>query len=149
MVDGGETGAVIEAIVKSHDDAYGLTALASRAGQWRVPRLDILPGKRVRMQIKARDVMIALRQPGDVSALNVNPAVVAEIGPSDGPGVEIKLDCGGEALVARLTRYSEERLSLRAGTPVFAIVKSVSFDRSALGAAWHDIPVADAAAGSQ
>ncbi|MFY9876752.1 MAG: molybdenum ABC transporter ATP-binding protein [Rhodomicrobium sp.] len=149
MVDGGETGAVIEAIVKSHDDAYGLTALASRGGQWKVLRLNILPGKRVRMQIKARDVMVALRQPGDVSALNVIAAVVAEIGPSDGPGVEIKLDCGGEALVARLTRYSVERLSLRAGTPVFAIVKSVSFDRSALGAAWHDIPVADAAAGSQ
>ena len=114
-----------------------------------VPRLDMLPGHRVRMQIKARDVMMALRQPGDVSALNVIPAVVAEIGPLDGPGVEIKLDCGGEALVARLTRYSVERLSLRAGTPVFAIVKSVSFDRSALGAAWHAIPVADAAAGSK
>jgi len=135
VVDGGETGAVIEAVVKSHDDAYGLTTLASRAGQWSVPRLDILPGKRVRMQIKARDVMIALRKPEDMSALNVIPAVVAEIGPSDGPGVEIKLDCGGEALVARLTRYSVERLSLRTGTPVFAIVKSVSFDRSALGAA--------------
>ncbi len=149
VVDGGETGAVIEAVVKSHDDAYGLTVLASRGGQWKVPRLDILPGKRVRMHIKARDVMIALRQPGDVSALNVIPAVVAEIGPLDGPGVEIKLDCGGEALVARLTRYSVERLSLRKGAPVFAIVKSVSFDRSALGAAWHDIPVADAAAAPQ
>jgi molybdate transport system ATP-binding protein len=70
-----------------------------------------------------------------VSALNVIPAVVAEIGPLDGASVEIKLDCGGEALVARLTRYSVERLSLRTGTPVFAIVKSVSFDRSALGVA--------------
>ncbi len=145
VVDGGETGAVIEAVVKSHDDAYGLTALASRAGQWRVPRLDVAPGRRVRMQIKARDVMIALRQPQDMSALNVIPAVVSEIGPMEGPGVEIKLDCSGEALVARLTRYSAERLSLRVGTPVFAIVKSVSFDRSALGAAWRDIRTADAA----
>ncbi len=148
-VDGGETGAVIEAVVKGHDDAYALTALASRAGQWKVPRLDIAPGKRVRMQIKARDVMIALRQPEDMSALNVIPAVVAEIGPMDGPGVEIKLDCGGEALVARLTRYSVERLSLRAGMPVFAIVKSVSFDRSALGAVWRDIQTSDVATGPQ
>ncbi len=144
-VDGGETGAVIEAVVKSHDDAYGLTALVSRAGQWKVPRLDIAPGKRVRMQIKARDVMIALRQPEEMSALNVIRAVVAEIGPMDGPGVEIKLDCGGEALIARLTRYSVERLSLHPGTPVFAIVKSVSFDRSALGAAWRDIQASDTA----
>ena len=149
VVDGGGTGAVIEAVVKSHDDAYGLTTLVSRAGQWKVPRLDIAPGKRVRMQIKARDVMIAVRQPDDMSALNVIPAVVAEIGPLNGPGVDIKLDCSGEALVARLTRYSVERLSLRTGTPVFAIVKSVSFDRSALGAAWHDIRAADAETAQQ
>ncbi len=149
VIDGGGTGAVIEAAVKCHDDIYGLTALVSRAGQWKVPRLEIAPGKRVRMQIKASDVMIALRKPEDMSALNVIPAVVAEIGPLDGPGVDIKLDCSGEALVARLTRYSVERLSLHTGTPVFAIVKSVSFDRSALGAAWRDIRAADAEAAQQ
>ncbi len=147
--DGGEAGAVIEAVVQSHDDAYGLTTLASRAGQWRVPRLDIAPGKRARMQIKARDVMIARQRPEEMSALNVIAAVVDEIGPMDGPGIEIKLDCGGEALVARLTRYSVERLSLSVGTPVFAIVKSVSFDRGSLGAAWRDIQAADAGSSPQ
>jgi molybdate transport system ATP-binding protein len=143
----GESGALIEAVVESHDYAYGLTLLVSRAGTWRVPRLEAAQGKTVRMQIKARDVMIALEPPASVSALNVIPAVVAEIGPMDEPGVEIKLDCSGEALVARLTRYSVERLSIRVGTPVFAIVKSVSFDRDSLGAAWRDIRAADAGAG--
>jgi molybdate transport system ATP-binding protein len=141
-----EAGALIEAVVESHDDAYGLTALVSRAGRWRVPRLEAAPGKMVRMQIKARDVMIALQRPEDMSALNVIPAAVSEIGPMDGPGVEIKLDCSGEALVARLTRYSAERLSLRAGTAVFAIVKSVSFDRESLGGAWRDLRAADTGA---
>jgi len=134
----GETGALIEAVVESHDSAYGLTWLASRAGKWRVPHLDAAPGKAVRMQIQARDVMIALERPEGISALNVMPALVAEIGPMDASGVGIKLDCSGEALVARLTRYSAERLGLRAGTPVFAIVKSVSFDRAGLGPAWPD-----------
>lgn len=143
----GEAGALIEAVVESHDDAYGLTTLISRAGTWRVPRLKAAPGKTVRMQIKARDVMIARERPEAMSALNVIEAMVAEIGPMDGPGVEIKLNCGGEALVARLTRYSVERLSLRIGTPVFAVVKSVSFDRDSLGAAWRDIRVADAGTG--
>jgi molybdate transport system ATP-binding protein len=142
----GEAGALIEAVVESHDDAYGLTALVSRAGVWRVPRLEAAPGKTVRMQIKARDVMIALQRPEDMSALNVIPATVSEIGPMDGPGVEIKLDSGGEALVVRLTRYSAERLSLRAGTHVFAIVKSVSFDRESLGATWRDLRAADTGA---
>ncbi|MGO8780553.1 MAG: molybdenum ABC transporter ATP-binding protein [Rhodomicrobium sp.] len=142
-----EAGALIEAVVQSHDAAYGLTALVSRAGTWRVPLLDAPPGQTVRMQIKARDVMIALTRPEAMSALNVIPATVAEIGPLDEPGVEIRLDCGGEALVARLTRYSVERLALRIGTPVFAVVKSVSFDRASLGAAWRNIRVADAGTG--
>jgi molybdate transport system ATP-binding protein len=141
-----EAGALIEAVVEAHDDAYGLTVLASGAGRWRVPRLAAAPGKRVRMQIKARDVMIARERPDAVSALNALAGVVSEIGPMDGPGVEIKLDCSGEALVARLTRYSAERLQLSVGTPVFAIVKSVSFDRASLGAAWQDIHASDASA---
>ena len=98
------------------------------------------------MHIKARDVMIALKRPEEMSALNVIEAAVAEIGPMDGASVEIRLDCSGEALVARLTRYSAERLSLRAGAPVFAIIKSVSFDRASLGAAWRDMRASDAGA---
>jgi molybdate transport system ATP-binding protein len=142
----GEAGAVIESIVESHDEAYGLTTLRSRAGLWRVPRLEASAGRMVRMQIKARDVMIALSKPDAMSALNVIEARVTEIGAMDGPGVEIKLDCGGEALVARLTRYSAERLALHAGTPVFAIVKSVSFSRDSLGTTWTDLRTADAGA---
>ena len=149
VVDGGETGAVIEAVVEGHDNGYGLTTLASRGGKWKVPRFDAAPGKRVRMHIKARDVMIALRPPADMSALNVIPAVVAEIGPMDRAAVEIKLDCSGDALLARLTRCSAERLSLRVGTPAFAVVKSVSFDRSALGPAWQDMRTSDATAAAE
>jgi molybdate transport system ATP-binding protein len=145
----GEAGAVIEAVVQSHDDAYGLTTLASRAGRWRAPRLDAAPGKIIRMQIKARDVMIALKRPEEMSALNVIEGTVAEIGPMDGASVEIRLDCSGEALVARLTRYSAERLSLRVGAPVFAVVKSVSFDRASLGAAWRHMRASDAGAAPQ
>jgi molybdate transport system ATP-binding protein len=147
--ESGEAGALIEAVVESHDDAYSLTTLASRAGHWKVPRLKIVPGQNVRIQIKAHDVMIARQRPEDMSALNVIAATVEEIGPMNGPGVDIKLNCNGEALVARLTRYSVERLALRVGTPVFAVVKSVSFDRGSLGAAWRDIRAADAGTAPQ
>ena len=49
-----------------------------------------------------------------------------------GPIIEIRIDCSGEALIARLTRYSVERLGLVSGTPVFALVKSVALDRGSL-----------------
>lgn len=139
-----EAGAVIEARVQSHDALYGLTALASRAGLWRVPLLNVPTGKTIRMRIRARDVMIATERPEALSALNIIQATVQEIGPVTGPGIDIKLNCSGDALVARLTRYSAERLSLAPGTTVFAIVKSVAFDRPSVGAAWKDIGAADA-----
>jgi molybdate transport system ATP-binding protein len=131
-----EAVALIEATVASHDRLHDLTALVSRAGTWLVPRLAAPLGRAVRMQINARDVMIALKQPGDMSALNVIPALIREICVSTGPGADIILDCNGDVIVARLTRYSVDRLALQPGAHVFAVVKSVSFDRDKLGAAW-------------
>jgi len=128
-----EAGAIVEATVDRHDDAYGLTELVSRAGRWRLHRVDAPAGTRLRLRVRARDVMLARSAPTDLSALNVLPGVVADIGPHDGSIVEVRIDCSGEALIARLTRYSVERLDLRPGTPVFALIKSVALDRRSLG----------------
>jgi molybdate transport system ATP-binding protein len=46
--------------------------------------------------------------------------------------VDVRLDCNGEALLAKLTRYSVAQLQLQPGMPVFALVKSVAFDRRSL-----------------
>src|SRR5262245_44118940 len=127
-----EAGAVIEATVERHDDAFGLTELASRAGRWKLQRLDAPIGARLRLRVRARDVMLAKSAPADLSALNLLSGTVANIGPGDGPIVEICVDCSGEALIARLTRYSVERLGLAPGTPVFALIKSVALDRRSL-----------------
>ena len=132
LTDRVEAGAVIEATVERHDDTFGLTELASRAGRWKLHRLDVPVGARLRLRVRARDVMLAKSAPADLSALNVLPGIVADIGPQDGPLVEIRLNCSGEALIARLTRYSVERLGLVLGTPVFALVKSVALDRRSL-----------------
>jgi molybdate transport system ATP-binding protein len=82
--------------------------------------------------VRARDVMLARSAPEDLSALNVLPGIVADIAGHDGPILEVRLDCSGEALIARLTRYSVERLGLAPGAHVFALVKSVALDRRSL-----------------
>src|SRR5438128_1528976 len=84
----------------------------SAAGALRVPRLDLAPGSPLRVLIRARDVMIALQRPQGLSALNVLPATIADIGPTGGPVVALRLDCGGAPLVARLTRQSVQALGL-------------------------------------
>ena len=128
-----EAGAVIAATVERHDDAAGLTELSSRAGRWRLNRIDAPVGARLRLRVRARDVILAKSSPVDVSALNVLPGMIADIGSREGPIVEVRIDCNGEALIARVTRYSAEQLGLKPGVPVFAVVKGVAFDRHSLG----------------
>ncbi|MGP1395315.1 MAG: molybdenum ABC transporter ATP-binding protein [Inquilinaceae bacterium] len=124
-----DAGAVLDAVVAEHDRAFGLTVLRVAAGTLLVPRLDRPVGSAVRVQVRARDVMVATRRPEGLSALNILPATVAEVGAPDGATVQIRLDCAGDALLARLTRRSVDALKLAPGVAVFAVIKSVSFDR--------------------
>ena len=58
-----EAGAVVEAAVERHDERFGLTELRSRAGVWRLPRLERRVGARLRLRVRARDVMLAKSAP--------------------------------------------------------------------------------------
>jgi molybdate transport system ATP-binding protein len=124
-----EAGSLIEGEVAGHDAEFGLTRLATRAGTLQVARSSAPVGARLRVRILASDVLISLREPVDVSALNILPATVAEIGPrGQGPAVELRLDCGGETLLSRLTAKSASHLGLQPGSMVFAVIKSVSIE---------------------
>jgi len=73
--------------------------------------------------------MLSLQPPVDISALNVLTGKVAQIS-EGGAQADVRLDCNGATLVARLTAKSVQRLALAPGRPVFAVIKSVSFERS-------------------
>jgi molybdate transport system ATP-binding protein len=124
-----EAGAILATQIAAHDAKFGLTLLRSAAGELRVPHLNLPVGTALRVRIRARDVMIALRPPEALSALNVLPGIVTDIRRSDGPIVEMLIDCAGEALVARLTRRSVEMLHLEPGQAIFAVIKSIAFDQ--------------------
>jgi len=130
-----EAGAILNTVVAGDDARFGLTVLRAAAGELRVPRLDLSAGAALRVRIRARDVMIALAPPEGLSALNVLPGTVAEVGRADGPIVEIRLDCAGEPLIARLTRRSVETLGLAPGRRVYAVIKSIAFDHHAFAGA--------------
>jgi molybdate transport system ATP-binding protein len=124
-----EAGSLIEGEVAGHDAEFGLTRLATRAGTLQVARSTAPIGARLRVRILASDVLISLREPVDVSALNILPATVAEIGPrGQGSAVELRLDCAGETLLSRLTAKSVSHLDLQPGSTVFAVIKSVSIE---------------------
>lgn len=131
LADAGDAGSVLDATVARHDEAFQLTVLASAAGELQVPRLAVPVGSPVRAYIRARDVMISLRPPEEISALNVLAGRIAAVVPNpNGAQADIRLDCNGATLMARLTTKSVHRLALAPGRPVFAVIKSVSFERS-------------------
>ena len=108
-----------------------LTMLASAAGELQVPRLSAPVGAAVRAYIRSRDIMISLRPPEEISALNVLAGRIAAIQPSAaGAQAEVRLNCNGATLIARLTVKSVQRLALEPGKAVYAVIKSVSFERS-------------------
>ena len=123
-----EAGAVIDAKVIGHDEDYQLTRLKCGAGELTVSRIAVPIGAPIRIRVRASDVMLALSPPEGLSALNILPAVICEIGEPQGANVDVTLDCGGEPLTARLTRASVDKLKLRPGSSVYAVVKSVAFD---------------------
>ena len=139
-----EAGAILNTRVAEHDIRFGLTTLRAAAGDLRVPYIDLRLGTQLRVRIRARDVMIALEPPRGLSALNILPGTVAEIGAAEGPIVEIRLDCAGEPLIARLTRRSVEALGLAPGRQVYAVIKSIAFDHHAFAGALPPTVGADA-----
>jgi molybdate transport system ATP-binding protein len=120
-------GAVIEAIV-GEQRADGLTALAFDGGILLVQELKQAKGTRVRVRIRAEEIMLALEEPRTISANNVLLVQVREVRHDRETHADVQLLCGKTRLVARITRASLERLKLAAGMPVFAIVKSVTVD---------------------
>ena len=130
LADANDGGSVLDATVNRHDEAFELSVLTTAAGELQVPRLNAPVGAPVRAYIRARDVMLSLRPPEEISALNVLAGRVAAVTPISGAQADVRLDCNGALLMARLTVKSVERLALAPGRPVFAVIKSVSFERT-------------------
>lgn len=130
LADASDGGSVLDATVSRHDEAFELSVLTTAAGELQVPRLNAPTGAHVRAYIRARDVMLSLRPPEDISALNVLGGRVASVTLISGAQADVRLDCNGALLMARLTIKSVERLALAPGRPVFAVIKSVSFERT-------------------
>ncbi|MBX3596087.1 MAG: molybdenum ABC transporter ATP-binding protein [Rhizobiaceae bacterium] len=125
-----ESGAVLTATVQGHEHAYGVTILESPAGILQVPAVDAPPGTKLAIRIRARDVMVATKKPDGISALNILHGKIREIVPINPTQVEIDIECGSASLLSRITKQSVDALRLAHGLDVFAVVKTVSFDRT-------------------
>jgi molybdate transport system ATP-binding protein len=124
-------GAVIPATVLAHRDD-GLTALAFDGGTLFVPKLKRPAGAKLRLRVRAEEIMLALEEPRTISANNILLARVVAVSGTADTNADILLACGNTRFTARITHASCARLALSPGKPVFAIVKSVTVDMPAL-----------------
>ncbi|MDJ0948319.1 MAG: molybdenum ABC transporter ATP-binding protein [Alphaproteobacteria bacterium] len=135
-----EAGVVLTARVVEQDAAYSLTRLDHHGQSIALPFVDIGVGEEVRLRIRARDVSLATRKPEGISIRNVLSGTIVEIVEEPRTAfAEALVDIGGGRLRARLTREAVSDLGLEVGMPVFALIKSISFDRRSLSAVATDI----------
>ena len=78
------------------------------------------------MRIQARDVSLALGRHDDSSLLNLLPATLVALSDLSGGQVQARLEVQGQALLARISHRSVERLGLQPGMPLWAQVKAVA-----------------------
>ncbi len=125
-----DAGAVLACTLAGHDAERGLSTLHFAGGALRVALRPEAPGTALRLRIRARDVAVATRQPEAISVQNILPAEVTAIDPAGPHEVFLRLGIGPATLLARITRDAVARLELAPGKSVFALIKSVSFDRA-------------------
>lgn len=126
-----EAGSILSARLASQE-ADGLSMLVTTAGPVWVPQLQASPDAHLRLRIMAQDVMIALERPMGISALNVLPARITSLSDVE-DGVLVRLDAGGEPLLARITARSARTLGLDPGKQVYAVLKAVSVTPGTIG----------------
>jgi molybdate transport system ATP-binding protein len=139
MIGPDAVGAVVDGTVIGRDSAGGLLRIAVGAGELRVNAEHAEPGTRLRVQLLARDVIVATQLPRHLSVRNHLQGVVSAI-ESDGASDLVSIDvgggdpggdagargAGGPVLLARITKAATRELGLVPGTPAWALVKSMS-----------------------
>jgi molybdate transport system ATP-binding protein len=126
-----DAGALLGCLVEAHDPARGLTRLGFPGGALLLPLRPEPLGTRLRLRVHARDVAVAVEPPRGLSVQNVLPCTLAGIDAGEAAGeVFLRLALGPTALLARVTQDAVARLALAPGQPLWALVKSIAFDRA-------------------
>jgi molybdate transport system ATP-binding protein len=119
-------GSVVDGLVTRVDAAAGTVELAVGAGKLQASLRDAPAGTRVRVQLLARDIILATQPIQGLSVRNALLGTVVDATPDDPGSVLVKVDVGGPLVLARISTAALEALRLRPGDAVWALVKAVS-----------------------
>ncbi len=132
-----DAAGLLRAVVRGHDAARGLTAVALEAGGqeaggqegqtvW-LPLLAASVGTALRLRVPAREVILATEAPRGISVHNVLRCRVGAVAEAGGVAL-VELAVDGQPMLARVTPDAVAGLGLRAGGAALALVKSVAIE---------------------
>lgn len=120
-------GAVLDGAVARVNAEGGMADVQLGGGLLHVSLQDARVGARIRVQLLARDIILATQAPRGLSVRNALQGVIVELAEDVGNTVLVKVDIGsGAAVLSRVTRHAMQDLRLHAGMPVWVLVKAVS-----------------------
>ena len=119
-------GAVVEGVVTRLNPEVGSAELAVGTGTLQVSLRDVPLGARVRLQLLARDIILATQPVQGLSVRNALASTVIAIDDDDFGAVLVRVDVGGAIVLARISQNARSALDLRPGDAVWTLVKAVS-----------------------
>ncbi|MGC1388186.1 MAG: molybdenum ABC transporter ATP-binding protein [Steroidobacteraceae bacterium] len=130
-------GAIIDGVVLGRDLGSGLARVRVGGGVLRLQTAEMARGTTLRIQLLARDIIVSTQMPRYLSVRNNLQGEVTAIDDDDGNSDLISIDIGGAQIIARITKSATRELALKPGSPVWALIKSVSL-RGHSFPAYHD-----------
>jgi molybdate transport system ATP-binding protein len=119
-------GAVLDGVVATVAPDRGMADLTIGGGMLNVSVRDVSVGEHVRVQLLARDIILATEAPRGLSVRNELLGRVVDVVEDEADALLVSVDIGGAVVLSRVTRVAGEALGLREGVRVWVLVKAVS-----------------------
>jgi len=119
-------GAIIDGTALGVDSSSGLTRVQVGTGELMVQAAHVAIGAKLRVQLLARDLIVATQSPQYLSVRNSLAGTVTTVANDDANSDLIGIDIGGTEIMARVTKAATRELSITPGLRVWALVKAAS-----------------------
>ncbi|MGB6355590.1 MAG: molybdenum ABC transporter ATP-binding protein [Steroidobacteraceae bacterium] len=126
IVGADAVGAAVDGIVLGTDPSSGLVRIQVGHGELRLQAANAAVGARLRVQLLARDLIVATEAPRNLSVRNVLSGTVTAVTSDSADSNLIAIDIGGPVVMARVTREASRELALVPGLAAWVLVKAVS-----------------------
>lgn len=126
-----DAGALLGGQIMAHHED-GLSEVQTSAATLHLPKVDLPLGTKVRLRVRAQDVILSSERPEGLSSQNLLPVTVEAVHAGSGPGVAVALRSGTDRILARITARAQGQMQLEKGQQIWAILKASSVPPTAI-----------------